>query len=193
MSAGRWRTWATCTGWRTCWTGCWRTVPVRCGRWRCCTVPVTWSGWWRMRRTARSQTPEGPASVGCRVGDEVGRPGCLVEVEVVGQVTQLGVVLPDAGTVVRPAVGGGVDPLAAQEIVLDEFEVGVLAEDLVVDVPLLGVGADDQGGDAHAVAVVVHRRRGFVVIETAPVVPVEENGGAVPVRAAHDGVDQPCN
>ena len=45
-------------------------------------------------------------------------------------------VLAYVGAGVGSAVGPGVDPLPVEEVVFDEFEVGVLAEDLVVDVAL---------------------------------------------------------
>ena len=46
-------------------------------------------------------------------------------------------VLADVGPRVGPAVGRGFEPLAAQEVVLDELVVGVEAEGLVVDVARL--------------------------------------------------------
>ena len=68
----------------------------------------------------------------------------LVEVEVARQVAQdleaLSHVGPGIGSPVRP----GVEALPAQEVVLDERQVGVKAQDLVVDVALPGVGANHQ-------------------------------------------------
>ncbi len=61
----------------------------------------------------------------------------------------------------------------------------------MVDVVLLGVRADDQRRDPQAVAVLVHHRRRHVIVEAAPVIPGQEDGGAVPVRSLHGGVDQP--
>ena len=58
----------------------------------------------------------------------------LVEVEVVGEVAEDLLVLADVGSGIGSAVGGGVDALAVQEVVLDELVVGVEAEGLVVDV-----------------------------------------------------------
>jgi hypothetical protein len=51
-----------------------------------------------------------------------------------------------------------VDALTAEEVVLDELEVGVEAEGLVVDEPAAGVGADDDARDPQPVAVAVHGR-----------------------------------
>jgi hypothetical protein len=59
----------------------------------------------------------------------------------------------------------------------------------MIDVPRLRIGRDDEGRDPDAVAVLVDRRRGHVVVEPAPVVPVDEDGGGVPVRALHGRVD----
>ncbi len=56
--------------------------------------------------------------------------------------------------------------------------------------PRLGVGADDEAGDAQAVAARVDRRRRDVVVEAAPVVPRQHDRGRSPLRAAHDRVDE---
>ena len=60
----------------------------------------------------------------------------------------------------------------------------------MVDVPSLGVGADEKAGDAQAVAEPVDLRRYDVVVEAAPVVPAEEDRGRVPRRPAGDRVDE---
>ncbi len=65
--------------------------------------------------------------VGC-TGQHHGRPGLLAEVEVVGQVAEDLLVLTDIGSRVGTTVGGGVDALAVQEVVLDELVVGVEAQ-----------------------------------------------------------------
>ncbi len=89
----------------------------------------------------------------------------------------------------RPSVLGSMrDP--CQEVILDELHVGVEAERLMVDVALARKWADDQSGNAQAIAVVIHRRRGHVIVETAPIVPGQKDRGALPVRALHDGIDQ---
>ena len=93
------------------------------------------------------------------------------------------VVLAHVGPGVGAAVGGGIEPGAVEEVVLDELGVGVEAEDLVVDVALLGVGADHDPGHAQAEAVAVDDRRHDMVVEAAPVIPGEEDRGAVPVGA----------
>jgi hypothetical protein len=66
-----------------------------------------------------------------------------------------------------------------QEVVLDELVVGVEGEGLVVDVPLLRVGADHQARHAQAVAVGVHGRRCDVIVEAAPVVPGQDQARRV--------------
>ena len=59
----------------------------------------------------------------------------------------------------------------------------------MVDVALARVGGDDQAGHAQAIAVGVDPRGPDVVVEAAPVVPAHEDGGGVPVRPLHGGVD----
>ena len=66
------------------------------------------------------------------------RPGLLVEVEVGEQVAEQRVRLAHVGPRVGASVGRGVEPLAAEEVVLDELDVRVVAEDLVVDVARAG-------------------------------------------------------
>ena len=58
---------------------------------------------------------------------------------------------------VGSTVGLGVEPGPAEEVVLDELEIGVARERLVVDVAPLRVGRDDHGGTRSAVAVLVDR------------------------------------
>ena len=65
------------------------------------------------------------------------RPRLLVEVEVGDEVAEDGRVLADVGARVGAAVGRRVEALAAEEVVLDELDVGVEAQRLVVDVALL--------------------------------------------------------
>ena len=65
----------------------------------------------------------------------------------------------------------------------------------MVDEPGPGVRADHETGDTEPVSLAVHGGRDHVVVEATPVVPREEDRGAVPVRAAHRGVDHagdPC-
>src|SRR5207245_6963387 len=118
------------------------------------------------------------------------RPGRLAEVEVTGQASQDGDVFAHGRPRIGAAVGQRVQPLATQEDVLDELDISVEAEGLVVDVVLLRIGADDQRWDPQAVAVLVHHRRHHVIVEAAPVIPGQEDGGAVPVRSLHGGIDQ---
>jgi hypothetical protein len=77
-----------------------------------------------------------------------------------------------------------------EEAVLDELEVGVLAQDLVVDVAALGIGADHEGRNAEPIALPIDHRRIDVVVEAVPIVPAEEDRGRVPGARAHDRVDQ---
>ena len=140
------------------------------------------------RKPARAAVDAGPGAGW--TGRIVGGRGVWLEVEVGGDVAEDRVVLADVGAGVGAAVGGGIEARAVDEVVLDELRVGVEAEDLVVDVALLGVRADHDPGDAEAEAVAVDDRRHDVVVEAAPVIPGEEDRGAVPVGALHDRVDQ---
>ena len=107
----------------------------------------------------------------------------LVEVEVGGQVAEDPLVLANVGARVGAAVGLGIDATTAEEIVFDELGVRVEAQGLMIDVAALGVGADHDAGHAQAVAVLVDDRGHDVVVETAPVVPRQEDRGRVPIRA----------
>src|SRR6267154_6336804 len=72
--------------------------------------------------------------IGWRVrGQQQRRAGRLAEVEVVEQIPEDRGVLADVGPGIGPAIGRGVEPGAAEEVVLDELQVGVAAEDVVVD------------------------------------------------------------
>src|SRR5262249_57507740 len=97
--------------------------------------------------------------------------------------------LTDAGPAVGAAVGGGIEPGAAEEVILDELQVGVAAERLVVDEAPPGVRGDDDPRDPQAVAVLVDRRGRHMVVEAAPVIPAPDDRGGVPVRALHGGGD----
>jgi hypothetical protein len=83
--------------------------------------------------------------------EDQGRPRGLVEVEVGEQAAEGRLVLAHVGTRVRSPVRRRVKPLAAEEVIFDEFQVGVEAERLVVDVSGFGVWADHQAGDADAI------------------------------------------
>ena len=87
----------------------------------------------------------GRRSVGRGVERErLGRAGLLVEVEVVGEVAEGLMFSRTSGRESgRPSVRGS-RRCPCEEVVLDELEVGVEAEDLVVDVALPGVGADHE-------------------------------------------------
>src|SRR5579859_6250068 len=120
-------------------------------------------------------------------GEDEGGPRLLAEVEVLRQVAEDRAVLPDIWPAIRAPVGLRVEALAGQEVVLDELEVSIERQRLVVDVARLRVGADHDGRYPQSVAEAVDLGRGHVVVEAAPVVPGEEDGRGVPVRAAHDG------
>src|SRR5947209_8857223 len=119
------------------------------------------------------------------------RPRKLPEVEVLAEISEQQVVLADVGPGVWAAVGGGIQPFAAEEVVLDELVVGIVAEYLMVDVAAARVRADDDSGHAEAEAVAIDGGGYHVVIEATPVVPCEEDRRARPVRALHDRVDEP--
>src|ERR1035438_3538943 len=63
-------------------------------------------------------------------GQQDRRARGLVEVEVLVDVAEDGFILADVGAGIGPAVGGGVEPVAAEEVVLDELQVGIAAERL---------------------------------------------------------------
>src|SRR5579885_2030265 len=67
----------------------------------------------------------------------------LVEVKIVHEITQLRCRFIDGLPRVGSAVGFGIEALAPEEIVLDEFVIRVVAQRLMVDVALFRVGADD--------------------------------------------------
>src|SRR5438876_346135 len=104
-------------------------------------------------------------------------PGSLGEVEIGAQVAQHRGVLTHAGSRIRTPVGARIEALATQEVILDELDIGIEAQLLVVDVAMLGLGADHDAWYTEAVAVRVLPRRNDVIVEAAPVVPGEENGG----------------
>ena len=96
-----------------------------------------------------------------------------------------------SGSGVGPPVGRRVEPLAAEEIVLDELARRRRTGDLMVDLAGNGVGADDHGRHPEAVA---RGRRPSVARRCRrihPSRPSEEDRGAVPVGSLHDGIDQP--
>ncbi len=99
------------------------------------------------------------------------RSGCLIEIEVAGEIAQRRVSLAAIGTRVGTIVGGEIEALPAEEIVLDELQVRVVTEKLVVDVALLGIRTGHDFRHSQAIAVLVNDRRFNVVVETAPVVP----------------------
>src|SRR6266540_3639001 len=141
-------------------------------------------------------TPRLPAGDGGRAWgrprrQDEGRPGRLREIELVEQVPEDRLVLPDAGAGIPPPVLLRVESLAVQEPVLDELEIGVERQGVVVDVALPRVGTDQQGRHPHRVAEPVAGRGGDdVVVEAAPVVPGHEDRRGVPHRAAPDRVDE---
>src|SRR5437588_158942 len=78
---------------------------------------------------------------------------------------------------VGAAVGLGVEPLSAEEVVLDELGVGVEAQRLVIDEPPLRVGANHECRHLQPIPVLVHVRWPDVVVEPAPIVPGHEDRG----------------
>src|SRR5437899_12138343 len=72
------------------------------------------------------------------------RSWLLVEVEVVDEVAEDLDVFAHVGSRVRSAVGARIEPLAVQEVVLDELEVGVRTQYLVIDVALSRERADHE-------------------------------------------------
>src|SRR5262249_35569904 len=134
------------TTWTPCGSGpATRSPPsTTCGRRSCSEVLL--SGRRRGAPQARAPAEEEGRDrrrVGRRVERQQHRRARnLAEVEVGRQVAEQRQILAHAGPGVGAAVGGGVEPGAAEEVVLDELQVGVAAERLVVDVALPGVGGD---------------------------------------------------
>ena len=114
----------------------------------------------------------------------------LLEVELAREVPEDRGVLAHVGPRIGALVRLRVEPLPAEEVVLDELEVRVETQRLMVDVPLLRVRADHETRHTQAVAVLVGFRRSNVVVEAAPVVPGQEDRRRAPVRPLHDRVDQ---
>src|SRR5581483_10071468 len=135
-----------------------------------------WKRWWSRRWVGR---------------ENQGRTRRLSEIEVLQQVAELRESLADIRARVWAAIGPGVKALATEEIVFDELDVGIKAQYLVINVSLLGIGADHETGYPQAVAIFVDTWRRDVIIEAAPVVPGKKDGRAAPVGALHDGVDKP--
>ena len=119
------------------------------------------------------------------------RERILREVELLRQVAEDRDVLPHRGARVRTPVGLGIEPLPAQEQILDELQIGVERQRLVIDRPRLDPRRDREPRHAHAVAVDVDVRRPHVIVEAAPVVPREVDHRRVPIVGVHDRVDHP--
>ena len=60
----------------------------------------------------------------------------------------------------------------------------------MIHVALPGVGADDQPGNPNAQAVLIHLGWIHVIVESAPIVPRDEDRGGVPLRGIHDRIHQ---
>src|SRR5947209_6509753 len=98
------------------------------------------------------------------------RPRWLSEIKVLHQVAKLRGVFPYTRPGIGPPICLRVNPLATEEKVFDELQVGVEAQGLVVDQALLGIGANNQSRYAKTIAVLVDDRRRDVVVEAAPIV-----------------------
>src|ERR1700694_1504471 len=55
----------------------------------------------------------------------------------------------------------------------------------MVDIAVLGVGADHEAGNPKPITVLIDGGRDHVVVEAAPVVPADEDRGRGPVGAVH--------
>src|SRR5579871_6371982 len=91
--------------------------------------------------------------------------------------------------VVRTRVGRA--ERAEAERLFDELQDAAELVALVRDVRGLGIGRDDDQRNAKAELVRVILRRLYVLVPPAPVVPNDEDRGAVPIRAIPDRVDDP--
>src|SRR6478672_2497652 len=103
-------------------------------------------------------------------------PWLLVEVEITDEVAKHRHVLAHRGPRIRAAVSRRVEPLPSDEVVLDELGVGVETQGLVVDVAPARIWRDDHCWDPEAVSLAVDDGWDDMVVETAPVIPGEEDG-----------------
>ena len=98
-------------------------------------------------------------------GEDQRRTRGLVEIEIQQQVTQLSRIFTHVRPGVRSAVRGWIDALAAQEEILYELDIGILAQGLVVDEAFSGVGTDHQARYAQTITVLVHLGRHDIIIK----------------------------
>src|SRR5579863_1394841 len=106
-----------------------------------------------------------------------------VKSEVLEKISQAAVDFPYVRPRVGPAVGARVEPPAAEEQVLDEFVVRVEAQRLVIDEAAFRPPRDDEPRHAEAVSGPIDGRRHDVVEQPAPLIPRDEDRGAVPIRS----------
>lgn len=123
-------------------------------------------------------------------GQHQGPTRCLREIEIAGEIPQDGDVFAHCWAWVGPSICLWVKTLTVQEIVFDEFQVGIETKCLVIDVSLLCVRADDNAGNAQTIAILVHLWRDDMIVKAAPIIPGKEDSGAVPVWSLHHGVNQ---
>ena len=95
----------------------------------------------------------------------------LVEVDLLEQVAKDGHFLAPRRLWVLTPIRFWIKPLPTQEDILDEFQGGVEAEDLLINVALAGIRADHQSRHAKAVAGLVNPWKSHVIEETAPLIP----------------------
>jgi len=102
---------------------------------------------------------------------ELGRARLLVEVEVADKVPEPRVGLADVGSRVRATVSRRIESLAPKEVIFDESDVGVVAEDLMIDEAAARVWADHQPGHSRAQPEPIQRGWHDVVVEPSPRTP----------------------
>ena len=95
------------------------------------------------------------------------------EVEFRTEIPEGGIVLANVGARIGASVGRGIDALPAEEHILDELGIGIMAQSLVIDA-WFHPGADRQSGHAQPPAVDVRHWRLDQDVETAPVIPGDE-------------------
>ena len=89
----------------------------------------------------------------------------MVKVEVLDEIAELRIALPDVRPGVWATVGLGVQALSSEEVVFDECDVSVVAEGLMIDVTLLGIRADDHCRHTETETVLVDDGRHHVVVK----------------------------
>ena len=94
-----------------------------------------------------------------------------------------------AGRGISAPKGGKIEVLLGKAQDRGELERGVVDVMILCVVLRIGIGADDQEGDAKAIAQAVNDGRRHLIVEAAPIVPGQEDDGIAPRRASLNRID----